>query len=381
MGRWVFAAMALAALSALPIMSKAATIAKASYGTLADGSAVEVYTLQNGHGMTVKILTYGGIINEIDVPDRSGKAANVVLGYRNLDGYVKEAGTYFGAIIGRYGNRIAKGHFTLDGKQYTLAINNDPNALHGGLKGFDKAVWTAASASATGGPAVLRLTHVSPDGDQGYPGTLKLQVTYTLGDDNALGIAYQATTDKDTVLNLTNHTYFNLAGEASGDVMNQELTILADRYTPVDATLIPTGELAPVAGTPFDFRKPKAIGLQLRDDNAQLLIAHGYDHNWVLGHSAGAAPSLAVRGYDPASGRTVEILTTEPGVQVYTGNFLVGAEAGTSGKIYRQTDGWTAETQHYPDSPNHPAFPTTELRPGQTFNSQTIFRFSAGAHR
>ena len=362
-------------------MSRGATIAKSFYGTLPDGGAVDAFTLQNSRGMTVKILTYGGIISEIDVPDRTGKAENVVLGYRNLAGYVAQQGTYFGAIIGRYGNRIARGRFALDGKQYALAINDAPNSLHGGLKGFDKVVWTVASASASGGSAILALEHASPDGDQGYPGALSLQVTYTLEDDNALHIAYQARTDKATVLNLTNHTYFNLAGEASGDVMGQELTIDANRYTPIDPTLIPTGELAPVAGTPFDFRKPKAIGLQLRDDDPQLLIAHGYDHNWVLDRNADAPASLAVRGTDPASGRVVDILTTEPGVQVYTANFLVGVEVGTGGKIYRQTDGWAAETQHFPDSPNHPAFPTTELQAGQTFSSETIFRFSVAGGR
>ena len=361
--------------------TEAATIAKATYGALPDGTAVDAYTLRNSRGMTAQILTYGGIISAIEVPDRSGEMANVVLGYRDLNGYVAQRDTYFGAIIGRYGNRIAKGRFTLGAKTVTLAVNNGPNALHGGLVGFDKVVWQAVMAAGNGGPAVLRLAHVSRDGDQGYPGTLSLHVTYTLADDNALHIGYRAETDKDTVVNLTNHTYFNLAGEASGDVMEQQLTIDADRYTPVDPTLIPTGELAPVAGTPFDFRKPKAIGLQLCDDDAQLLIAHGYDHNWVLNRSAGDPATLAVRGYDPGSGRTVEVLTTEPGVQVYTGNFLTGAEVGTSGKIYRQTDGWTAETQHFPDSPNHTSFPTTELHAGQTYSSETTFRFSTGAGR
>ena len=355
-----------------------ATISAAPYGTLPDGTPVDAYALRNARGMTVKILTYGGIINEIHVPDRSGKMANVVLGYPDLSGYRNEQDTYFGAVIGRYANRIAKGRFSLGGKTFSLTVNNGPNALHGGLAGFDKAVWRA-TASAGSGPAVLRLKHVSSDGDQGYPGTLSLQVTYRLNDDDALHIAYDAESDKDTVINLTNHTYFNLAGEASGDVTNQMLTIDADRYTPVDPTLIPTGELAPVDGTPFDFRKSRAIGSQLRDGDPQLLIAHGYDHNWVLNRAAGAPPSVAVRGVDPASGRTVEILTTEPGVQVYTGNFLAGTEVGTSGKIYRQTDGWTAETQHFPDSPNHPAFPTTELKAGQTYGSETIFRFSTQA--
>ena len=293
-----------------------------------------------------------------------------------MRGYISGESTYFGSLIGRFANRIAHGRFALDGREYALAVNNGPNALHGGRIGFNRAVWDATVRTEATGPA-LALRHVSPDGDEGYPGTLTVDVTYTL-DDRSLQIAYAATTDRHTIVNLTNHTYFNLAGETSGDVLQQELTIAAARYTPVDATSIPTGEHAPVAGTPFDFRRPKAIGRDLRDDDEQLVFTHGYDHNWVLDRTAGDPPSLAVRGYDPVSGRCVEVLTTEPGVHVYTGNYLDGTNVGSGGKIYRQSAGWTAETQHFPDSPNRPNFPSTELRPGESFRSETVFRFSAG---
>ncbi len=358
---------------------RAPRIERAHYADLSDGSAVEQYTLSSPTGLRVKILTYGGTITAIDVPDRAGRTANVVLGYPDIGGYLSEKSTYFGAIIGRFANRIANGRFTLGGREYSLAVNNGENALHGGLRGFDKVVWEAHASAAQNGPATLSLAHVSPDGDEGYPGTLAVGVTYTLEGD-ALRIAYRAETDRDTVLNLTNHTYFNLAGEASGDALAQELTIDAEAYTPVDATMIPTGEIAPVAGTAFDFRKPRPLGLHLRDDDPQLLLAQGYDHNWVLNRKAGDPPSLAVRGFDPASGRTVDVLTTEPGVQVYSGNFLAGTQTGSGGKIYRQSAGWTAETQHFPNSPNNLRFPTTELRAGQIFSSETIFRFSARAH-
>jgi aldose 1-epimerase len=353
-------------------------IERAHYARLSDGRAVEQYTLASASGLRVKIITYGGTITAIDAPDRAGRAANVVLGYPDIGGYLSEKSTYFGALIGRFANRIAGGRFTLRGRDYSLAVNDGPNSLHGGRRGFDKAVWAAHASGEPDGHATLSLTHVSPDGDEGYPGTLAVRVTYVLEED-ALRIAYRAETDRDTVLNLTNHTYFNLAGEASGDALAQELTIDADAYTPVDATMIPTGEIAPVAGTAFDFRKPRPLGLHVRDDDPQLLLAQGYDHNWVLNRNAGDPPSLAVRGYDPASGRSVDVLTTEPGVQVYSGNFLAGTQTGSGGKIYRQGAGWTAETQHFPNSPNISRFPTTELRAGQIFNSETVFRFSARA--
>ena len=356
----------------------AGSIQRAHYGRLPDGREIEQYTLSGANGLRVKIITYGGTITSIEAPDRAGRTANVVLGYADIGGYRSEPSTYFGATIGRYGNRIARGRFSLDGRDYTLLVNNGRNALHGGAEGFDKIVWEAHASSGAGGLPSLELTHVSPSGHEGYPGTLSVGVTFTVAE-NALHIAYRATTDRDTIFNPTNHTYFNLAGESSGDALAQELTIDADAYTPVDETMIPTGEIAPVEGTAFDFRRARPFGAHLRDEDPQLLYAQGYDHNWVLNREASDPPTLAVRGYDPASGRTVDILTTEPGVQVYTGNYIAGTQVGSGGKIYRQSAGWTAETQHFPDSPNHPSFPTTTLRAGQIFNSETVFRFSAGA--
>ncbi len=355
-----------------------ARLERAPYGSLSDGTPVDCFTLRNERGVAVRILTYGATIAGIDAPDRSGTLANVVLGYRDLAGYVGQHNTYFGATVGRYANRIARGRLRVGGREYALAVNNGPNALHGGTKGFDKAVWRATGQSIENDRALLELAHVSPDGDEGYPGTLEVRVAFSLGDDGALQIGYTARTDRDTVLNLTNHTYFNLAGEASGDALGQELTIDAEHYTPVDATSIPTGELASVAGTPFDFRSPRAIGERLREGHEQLLFARGYDHNWVLGAGTGNALRRAVRGYDAASGRSVDVLTTEPGVQVYSGNYLDGSEIGTGGTIYRQSAGWTAETQHFPDSPNQPHFPSTLLAAGDTFRSTTVFRFSTG---
>ena len=357
----------------------AATLTTTPFGTTQEGQPVSLFTMTSGNGVTVKFMSYGGIVTEILAPDRQGRSANVVLGFPTLQDYETksaEGGLYFGALIGRYANRIAKGHFSLDGHDYSLAINNPPNSLHGGLKGFDKRVWDvqpdATSGSSVG--ATLRLT--SPDGDQGFPGTLKVAVTYQLSDDGAFSIRYQATTDKPTVLNLTNHSYFNLAGAGSENgVVQQILTVNADQYTPTDKTAIPLGRNAPVAGTPFDFRKPTAIGAHLRANDDQLIWAHGYDHNWVLNRQGPSSePQFAARIYDPASGRTLDCLTTQPGVQIYTANFLTGAYAGNGG-IYRQTDAVTLETQHFPDSPNQPDFPSTELRPGQQFDQTTVFRF------
>jgi aldose 1-epimerase len=354
------------------------TISKAPYGALADGTAIDQYTLANGHGMTVKIITYGGIVTEIDTPDRHGTIADVALGFDNLADYVAKS-PYFGAIIGRYGNRIAKGMFTLDGTAYTLAVNNGVNALHGGLKGFDKRVWQATVVPASHGSAGLKLSYTSVNGEEGYPGTLAVDVTYTLTSQSQLRIDYHATTDKATVLNLTNHTYFNLAGEGSGDVSDQVLWLKAHTYTPVDSTLIPTGVIAPVAGTPFDFTKPTPIGLHLRDADPQIVIAQGYDHNFVIDRPAGdASLMLIAKAWDPASGREMNTWTTEPGVQLYTGNFLDGTLVGPSHRTYRQGDAFTLETQHYPNSPNTPSFPTTVLRPLQTFTSTTVYAF--GVH-
>src|SRR3954469_16594994 len=349
------------------------TVTKAPYGVLKDGTAIDQYTLANQRGMTVKIITYGGIVTEIDTPDRDGKIANVALGFDNLADYVAKS-PYFGAIIGRYANRIAKGTFTLDGTTYHLPINNGVNSLHGGIMGFDKHVW-----SPTVVPGGLKLSYTSVDGEEGYPGTMKVDVTYTLTNKNELKIDYHATTDKATIINLTNHTYFNLAGEGSGDVFDQVLWLKAHNYTPVDATLIPTGEIAPVAGTPFDFTKPTAIGLRIREADPQIVIAQGYDHNFVIDRPAGDTSLMLIsKAFDPASGRVLKTWTTEPGVQLYTGNFLDGTLVGPSHHTYRQGDAFTLETQHYPDSPNQPAFPSTVLRPGQTFTSTTIYAFNAG---
>jgi aldose 1-epimerase len=357
----------------------AATLTTAAFGTTDDGKPVSLTTMTAKSGVTVKIMSYGGIINQILVPDRKGHSDDVVLGFQTLKEYETKSATgglYFGALVGRYANRIAKGHFSLDGHDYTLAINNPPNALHGGLKGFDKQVWDVKDGATSGKSVSATLTLTSPDGDQGYPGTLKVAVTYSLSDDGSLGLHYVATTDKDTVLNLTNHSYFNLRGAGSHDgVYDQVMTVNADQYTPTDANSIPLGENAPVAGTPFDFRHPTPIGAHIRDDNTQLIQAQGYDHNWVLNAAHGGSLDVAARLFDPTSGRTLTVLTTEPGVQIYTSNFIKGIYAGIGG-IYRQTDGVTFETQHFPDSPNHPNFPTTELKPGQTFDSTTVFKFA-----
>jgi aldose 1-epimerase len=343
------------------------TVTQSSYGRLADGREVEMLTLANAKGAEVRIINYGGTITEIRVPDKHGEFVNVVLGFASLEGYLA-AHPYFGVITGRYANRIAGGRFTLDGNEYTLAVNNGRNALHGGVKGFDKQLWT---------PSIVEdgvaLHYVSPAGEEGYPGTLDTTVTYRLTHDSALEIDYRATTDAPTVVNLTNHTYFNLAGEGSGSIQDHVLMLDAEAYTPVDVTQIPTGEIASVAGTPFDFRTAKRIGDDLRSSDVQLLRGSGYDHNLVL---SGDLARLSGRLHDPASGRVMEMYTSEPGVQLYTGNFLTGTLVGASGKTYRQSDGVCLETQHFPDSPNQPAFPSTVLRPGDTYTSKTIYRFS-----
>jgi len=346
----------------------------APFGKTPDGIDVTLYTLTNKNGMEVAITNFGGIVVSLKVPDSMGKIADVVLGYDSLDGYLVNP-SYFGAIIGRYANRIAHGKFTLDGKTYTLAKNNGENSLHGGTIGFNKKVWTARDVSTPGSPS-LKLKYVSKDGEEGYPGDLSVRVVYTLTARNELRIEYSATTDKDTVLNLTNHSYFNLAGQGSGDILGHMLTLHSDKFTPVDAGLIPTGELRNVQGTPFDFRKSTAIGERIGQNDEQLKLGNGYDHNWVLTHSKAGDISLAAEVYEPKTGRVLEVFTDQPGIQFYSGNFLDGTIHGKGGIVYGQRFGLCLETQHYPDSPNHPEFPSTLLKPGSRFHSTTIFKFS-----
>ncbi len=347
------------------------TASRALFGVLANGDSVHVYTLTNDNGIVLRALDYGGVIQSLRTPDRSGQSADIVLGFDTLAKYVKDS-PYFGAIIGRFANRIARGHFTLDGKTYTLAINNGPNALHGGLVGFDKVIWNADPFT-TDSSAGIVWTHTSPDGDQGYPGTLKLRVTYTLTDANELVINYEATTDKPTIINLTNHCYFNLAGAGHGNILDELVMINADSMTPIDSTEIPTGKVVSVAGTPFDFRIPTTIGARINEPNQQLKFAGGYDHNFVLNRSDSGL-THAARVVDPTTGRTLDVYTSQPGLQFYTGNFLDGSFSGIGG-VYVRRAGFTLETQHYPDSPNHPNFPSVVLRPGETFHSTTIFKF------
>jgi aldose 1-epimerase len=347
------------------------SITKHPYGTTADGTAVDRYTLANADGLSVCIITFGGIIARLDVPDRNGRMADIVLGYDSLATYEQNP-SYMGAIIGRFANRISGGRFVLEGKQHVLAQNADGNHLHGGNKGFDKVVWSARELVDGDG---VELRHSSPDGDEGYPGTLNARVTYRLTDDNALRIGYEATTDKPTILNLTSHSYFNLAGAGSGDILGHELTINATCFTAVDAASIPTGELRAVAGTPLDFTVPTSIGSRIDADDEQLRFGSGYDHNYVLNPVAGQE-TPAARVVEPLSGRAMDVLTTEPGVQFYTGNFLDPVPLGKGGKAYGRRHGFCLETQHYPDSPNKPAFPPVVLNPGEAFRSTTVFRFS-----
>ncbi|WP_277963493.1 aldose epimerase family protein [Pseudomonas sp. RIT-To-2] len=355
------------------------TSERSSFGSLPDGTAIEKYTLRNSHGMQATIITYGGILQSLLVPDKHGKAADVVLGFDDLKGYQANPTVYFGATIGRYGNRLAEGRFSLDGKSFQVPTNDGPNSLHGGTQGFDKHVWKAQPAK-TGDSVGVTLTYVSADGEMGFPGTLNTQVTYSLNDKNELRIDYHATTDKPTVLNLTNHSYFNLAGAGDGDILKQVATVHGAHYTPVTAKLIPTGELAPVAGTPMDFLKPTAFGAHIKDDHPQLKFAEpkqgGFDFNWVL-DTHGDVKKLATEVTDPSSGRVLQFYTTEPGVQLYTANFLDGSIHGKGGKVYPHWGAFTLEAQHYPDSPNQAAFPTTRLDPGKAYTQTTVFKFSA----
>jgi aldose 1-epimerase len=357
-----------------PATSKTKT-EKRTFGAVEDGQGVDLYTLRNPSGMEVSITNYGGAIVSLKVPDRTGKLADVVLGYDDVQGYVTDK-AFFGAIIGRYANRIAHAKFTLDGTTYSLAKNDGENELHGGTKGFNKRLWTVKDVSGKDGEA-LELTYLSKDGEEGYPGNLTAKVIYTLTPKNELKIEYQATTDKDTVVNLTNHSYFNLAGQGNGDILGQRLTIHAAEFSPVDATLIPLGAPRNVQGTPFDFTRGETIGARINQDDQQLKFGRGYDHNWIL-NSKGERPlSLAAEVYEPNSGRVMEVWTTEPGVQFYSGNFLDGTVHGKEGKAYGRRSALCLETQHFPDSPNQPAFPSTILKPGQRFHSTTVYKFLA----
>ncbi|UCH63514.1 MAG: galactose mutarotase [Fidelibacterota bacterium] len=349
------------------------TIAKEVFGHIDGEIPVYLYTLKNANGCEVRIADYGGIVVSLTVPDRTGKPSDVVLGFSTLDEYLK-GHPYFGAIIGRYGNRIAKGRFALDGVAYTLAANNDENHLHGGLKGFDKAVWQAEIIEGKEGQS-LALSYLSKDGEEGYPGNLSVKVVYTLTEDNELKIDYEAKTDQPTVVNLTNHSYFNLAGEGTGDILGHEMLLNADHFLPVDAGLIPTGELRSVRGTPFNFTESTAIGARIDSDDEQLRLGGGYDHCFVL-NQGGDQLTLAARVHEPTSGRIMEVYTDQPGVQLYTGNFLDGSNVGKGSAAYGHRSGFCLETQHFPDSPNRADFPSTVLRPGETYSSCTIYRFS-----
>ncbi len=351
-----------------------AGVTRAPFGTLPDGRPVELFTLTNAHGVEVRAMNYGGIITVLRTPDRAGHLDDIVFGFDDLAGYLKSS-PYFGAVVGRYANRIAKGKFTLEGQSYTLAVNNGANSLHGGLKGFDKVLWAAEPFQGDSGAGV-RLRYSSPSGEEGYPGKVDVGVTYTLTPRDELVVDYEATADKATPFNVSQHTYWNLRGNGRGTILDHVLTLDASAYTPVDTTLIPTGELASVAGTPFDFRTPTAIGARIdQSGNQQLRFGGGYDHNWVLDRNGRAGLVHAARVLEPTSGRTLDVSTTEPGIQFYSGNFLDATVSGKGGNAYPRRSALALETQHFPDSPNHPNFPSTILRPGQTYRSRTVFAF------
>jgi aldose 1-epimerase len=351
--------------------NSSASIEKQPFGTAPTGEPVDIYTLRNSKGAEARIMTYGGIVVSLKMSDKDGHYGDVVLGYDNLDSYVKNS-PYFGALIGRYGNRIGGGKFTLDGVTYQLATNNGPNCLHGGLKGFDKRVWTAKAHMSADGPQLV-LHYLSKDGEENFPGNLKVKAVWTLTEDNALKLEYTATTDKDTVVNLTHHGYFNLAGK--GDILGHVVMMPADKFTPVDATLIPTGELKSVEGTPFDFRMPTAIGARIGQEDEQLKFGGGYDHNWVINKTLGDL-TLMARVTEPTTGRVMEVWSTEPGLQFYSGNFLDGTITGKNGWVYEHRDAFCMEPQHFPDSPNKPQFPTTELKPGEVYHNVIMYKFS-----
>ena len=364
-------------ISSVALAHAQAGVTRESFGTTSTGENIDIYTLKNANGVETRITNYGGIVVSLKIPDRNNKFDDVVLGFNDLESYLTKNNPYFGAIIGRYGNRIGKARFKLNGVEYKLAANNGENHLHGGIKGFDKVIWTGRSMNTRSGPAVV-LTYVSKDGEEGYPGTLRVTVTYTLTSKNELKIDYSATTNKNTVLNLTHHSYFNLLGEGNGNVLNHEIKINGDSFVPTDATSIPTGELRKVANTPFDFLYAKQIGSRIDQDDEQLKFGNGYDHTWVINGRPGTL-RFAGGAYESTTGRIIEVWTTEPGMQFYTGNFLDGSLTGKSGKPYERRSGFCFETQHYPDSPNQPSFPTTTLKRGATYRSTTIYRFIAKA--
>jgi aldose 1-epimerase len=356
-------------------------VTRAAFGRLPDGRAVDLYTLTNARGVEARVTNYGATITVLRTPDRAGRLDDIVLGYDSLEGYLSAGNPYFGTVVGRYGNRIARGRFTLDGAAYQLALNNGPNTLHGGRVGFDKRLWSAESFERADGVGVV-LRYTSADGEEGYPGALSARITYTLTPDNRLAVDYEATTTKATPVNLTQHTYWNLAGTSTTTgagplptILAHELTLDAPSFTPVDTTLIPTGQIAPVAGTPFDFRTATAIGARIGQADQQLKFGGGYDHNWVLGREGRTGLVRAARLVERTTGRTVEVLTTEPGIQFYSGNFLDGSIRGKGGRVYPYRSGLALETQHYPDSPNKPHFPSTIVRPGETYRTQTVFAF------
>lgn len=376
----------MASILGLATMSMAAHAADArreTFGSMPDGSKVDAVVLSNGHGMQARIIALGASIQSLATPDRNGKTANIALGYASLADYLGNP-QYFGATVGRYANRIAKGKFTLDGHAYSVPVNNGVNSLHGGSKGFDKVLWSVGEVKHDAGKASVTLSYVSPDGDMGYPGKLTATVTYTLDEENRLSIDYRASTDKTTIVNLSNHAYWNLSGEGSGSVMDHRLTIAGDAYLPVDAGSIPTGEIRKVAGTPFDFRQAKPIGRDIRSNDDQLLKGHGYDHNWVISKDEAPALRMVARVEDPASGRVLTLKSSKPGLQFYSGNFLDGTTVGTGGHVYRQGDAFVLEPQLYPDTPNQASFGSARLEPGHEYRNLIVYEFTTesarGAH-
>lgn len=370
-------------LATLSMAAHAADAKRETFGNMPDGSKVDAVVLSNAHGTTARIIALGASIQSLATPDRNGKSANIALGYATLADYLGNP-QYFGATVGRYANRIAKGKFTLDGHAYSVPVNNGVNSLHGGSKGFDKVLWTVGEVKHDAGKASVTLSYVSPDGDMGYPGKLTATVTYTLDEENHLSIDYRATTDKTTIVNLSNHAYWNLSGEGSGSVMEHRLTIPGDAYLPVDAGSIPTGEIRKVAGTPFDFRQAKPIGRDIRTNDAQLLNGHGYDHNWVISRDEAPALRVVARVEDPASGRVLTLKSSKPGLQFYSGNFLDGTSVGTGGHVYRQGDAFVLEPQLYPDTPNQASFGSARLEPGHEYRNLIVYEFTTesarGAH-